>query len=50
MTAQLVLIWFSIFAPVVLTVGMLYGDWQEGDFVPFWQRRKSQVNSGAKFG
>jgi hypothetical protein len=47
---QQIFIWFCILSPVILTVGMLYGDYQEGDFVPFWQKRKRDVNSGAKFG
>ena len=50
MTAQQFFIWFSILAPVILTVGMLYGDYKEGDFEIPWRKSKPGVNSGAKFG
>ena len=48
--AQQILIYGSILATTILTVGMLYGDYLDGEYVPFWQKRKQGVNSGAKFG
>lgn len=30
--------------------GMMYGDYLEGEYTPFWQKKKKDVNSGAKFG
>ena len=48
--AQQMLIYGSILAPIILTVGMLYGDYLDGEYEPFWQKRKQGVNSGAKFG
>ena len=48
--AQAILIYFIILAPIILTVGMLYGDYLDGEYTPFWQKPKSGVNSGAKFG
>ena len=50
MIAQHVLIWISILSPVILTVGMLYGDYKEGEFELPWHKTKPGVNSGAKFG
>ena len=41
---------FWILAPIIMTVGMLYGDYLDGEYTPFWQKRKQGVNSGAKFG
>lgn len=29
---------------------MLYGDYLDGEYTPFWQKKKEGVNSGAKFG
>lgn len=43
-------IWFWIVAPTVMFFGMLYGDYLDGDYTPFWQKKKDGVNSGAKFG
>ena len=48
--AQQILIYGSILAPIILTVGMLYGDYLDGEYTPFWQKQKTGVNSGAKFG
>ena len=48
--AQQILIYASILAPIIMTVGMLYGDYLDGEYTPFWQKRKQGVNSGAKFG
>lgn len=48
--AQLILIYVCILAPIILTVSMLYGDYLDGEYIPFWQKPKSGVNSGAKFG
>jgi hypothetical protein len=41
---------FFIGATVILWAGMLYGDYLDGEFKPFWQKKKKDVNSGAKFG
>jgi len=48
--AQQILIYGCILAPIILTVGMLYGDYLDGEYKPFWQKQKTGVNSGAKFG
>ena len=48
--AQQILIYGSILAPIIMAVGMLYGDYLDGEYTPFWQRKKEGVNSGAKFG
>ena len=50
MTAQHLFVWFSILSPIILMVGMLYGDYKEGDFELPWRKSKPGVNSGAKFG
>lgn len=50
MTAQQIFIWFTILTPIIMTVGMLYGDYKEGDYVPPWRKTKTGINSGAKFG
>jgi len=50
MTAQQLFVWFSILSPIILMVGMLYGDYKEGDFELPWRKSKPGVNSGAKFG
>lgn len=39
-----------LIAHVVLFFGMLYGDYLDGEYTPFWQKKKDGVNSGAKFG
>lgn len=49
MAGQIFII-FWILAPIIMTVGMLYGDYLDGEYTPFWQKRKQGVNSGAKFG
>ena len=48
--AQQILIYGSILAPIIMTVGMLYGDYKDGEYLPFWMKPKTGVNSGAKFG
>lgn len=48
--AQQIFIGFWILTPIIMTVGMLYGDYLDGEYTPFWQKRKQGVNSGAKFG
>lgn len=44
------IIWFFVGSPVILCAAMLYGDYKEGEWKPFWQKKKKDVNSGAKFG
>lgn len=44
------IIWFFVGSPVILWVGMLYGDYKAGEWKPPWQKKKKDVNSGAKFG
>ena len=34
------IIWFFVGSPVILWVGMLYGDYKEGEWKPFWQRKE----------
>ena len=41
---------FWVVAPITLFTGMLYGDYLDGEYTPFWQKKKDGVNSGAKFG
>ena len=48
--AQQILIYGCILAPIIMTVGMLYGDYKSGEYQPFWMKSKAGVNSGAKFG
>jgi len=50
MIVQNIFIWFWVISPIVITFGMLYGDYLAGDYTPFWQKKKTGVNSGAKFG
>ena len=50
MTAQLALLVLVISSPIILLVGMLYGDYLDGDYLPPWKRKKEGINSGAKFG
>jgi hypothetical protein len=48
--SQQLFVIFWVIAPIALWIGMLYGDYLEGQFVPFWKKKKKGVNSGAKFG
>tara|TARA_R100001509_G_scaffold41371_1_gene22162 strand:- start:280 stop:426 length:147 start_codon:yes stop_codon:yes gene_type:complete len=45
-----IFLYFWIVAPLILWFGMLYGDYLDGEYTPFWQKKKDGVNSGAKFG
>jgi len=47
---QQLFVMFWVIAPIALWIGLLYGDYLEGEFVPFWKKKKEGVNSGAKFG
>jgi len=47
---QKIFIWFCVVSPMILTFGMLYGDFKDGEYTPFWLKKKDGVNSGAKFG
>ena len=46
-----VIFWsFVIGSPIFLSTAMLYGDYKAGEWKPPWQKKKKDVNSGAKFG
>ena len=35
---------------IILVIGMMWGDYQDGEDTLLFKRKKSGVNSGAKFG
>jgi len=35
---------------LILTLGMMWGDYKDGHNTLIWKHKKSGVNSGAKFG
>ena len=50
MTAQVMLLFGVIASVLVMFLGMMWGDYKDGEDTLLFKRKKSGVNSGAKFG
>ena len=50
MTAQVMFLFGVLGSVLVMFLGMMWGDYKDGEDTLIWKRKKSGVNSGAKFG
>ncbi len=50
MTAGTILLLSVAACTIILVIGMMWGDYQDGEDTLLFKRKKSGVNSGAKFG
>ena len=50
MTGQVIFLFGVVASVLVMFLGMMWGDYEDGENTLLFKRRKSGVNSGAKFG
>ena len=50
MTAQVMFLFGVLASVLVMFIGMMWGDYKDGEDTLLFKRKKSGVNSGAKFG
>ena len=50
MTGQVIFLFGVLASTLVLFLGMMWGDYRDGENTLIWKHKKSGVNSGAKFG
>ena len=50
MTAQVMFLFGVLASVLVIFLGMMWGDYKDGEDTLLFKRKKSGVNSGAKFG